>query len=130
MGSVGQTESEMRLSRLSVLLLLSSCWMCEGRVRSPGPGGCTTTCCMSCELGDNCEICYKLNPPGSLYCPCLDSLTGPQLSRFSPASGRGDLSGGDCVPSCCPSMLCTESSCPLCYRRHRADPAKCPCRPW
>merc|ERR1719219_2038449 len=72
---------------------------------STGPQGCTSTCCMTCHLGDNCEICYKLNPPGSPNCPCIDSLDLQELRRLlelplslAQSRGRtgvqGDVQGG------------------------------------
>ena len=71
------------MARLTVqmasLLLVMSVLVCDGLIT--GPGGCTTTCCMTCQLGDNCEICYKLNPP-SLNCPCLHSLNKAELKRL------------------------------------------------
>merc|ERR1712066_1073701 len=133
-----EASSAMEVTTLLVtLLLVVSVLESEGSITgAAGPQGCTTTCCMTCQLGDNCDICYKLNPPDSLHCPCLDSLTLPELRRLVqlPLSlhqlrGEGG-EGGDCVPSCCPSMTCSESSCPLCYRRHRAAPDKCPCSKW
>merc|ERR1719245_2470670 len=91
---------------------------------STGPQGCTSTCCMTCQLGDNCEICYKLNPPGSPNCPCIDSLDLQELRRLlelplslaqsrgrtgvqgdvqgggSRTGIRGGVQGGGCVPEC------------------------------
>ena len=112
---------------------------------STGPQGCTSTCCMTCHLGDNCQICYKLNPPGSPNCPCIDTLDLSELRRLlelplSLAQSRGRAGGkvgdqtggrrGGCVPECCPSMTCTKRSCPLCFRRHRTALDKCPCSKW
>merc|ERR1712119_227520 len=111
-----------------------------------GPGGCTTTCCMSCHLGDNCQICYKLNPPSTI-CPCLHSLNKAELKRLIQlrdtrteartetrtgmmAKTERDRDGGSCLPVCCPSVTCSETSCPQCYRRHRENREKCPCRKW
>merc|ERR1711936_99734 len=86
MGSVSLTESRMTVHIQTVLLLLSCMTWCEGRLTS-----CTTTCCMSCQLRENCEG-YRLSTPGSLHCPCLHSLTGPELRRLS------HLTGGRCAP--------------------------------
>merc|ERR1712183_278363 len=167
-------ESTMGLltvqSQTMLMVLVMSVLVCEGTIT--GPAGCTTTCCMSCHLGDNCQICYKLNPP-SINCPCLDSLNKDQLKRLiqlrdarsekktesktgmmtlartegrtegrtrTRTDGRtGILTvartekarvGGSCQPVCCPSVRCSESSCPQCYRRHRQASRKCPCRTW
>ena len=65
---------------------------------STGPQGCTSTCCMTCHLGDNCQICYKLNPPGSPNCPCIDTLDLSELRRLlelplSLAQSRGRAGG-------------------------------------
>merc|ERR1711992_254383 len=137
---VKQREYTM-LTVQSVLVLLMTVMVSEGTIT--GPGGCTTTCCMSCHLGsreDNCNICYKLNPP-SLHCPCLDSLNKEELKRLLQLRGnrtetrtevRTQKAGerGSCVPVCCHSVRCSQSSCPLCYRRHRLDREKCPCKIW
>ena len=76
----------------TLLLVMSvlSALVSEGTIT--GPGGCTTTCCMSCELGDNCEICYKLNPP-SLSCPCLHSLNKAELKRLTQLRLQEQLGG-------------------------------------
>ena len=175
-------ESTMDLltvqSQTMLMVLVMSVLVCEGTIT--GPAGCTTTCCMSCHLGDNCQICYKLNPP-SINCPCLDSLNKDQLKRLiqlrdarsetrtetktetrtdgrtrtrtemktegrtgsrteTRTDGRTGMmtmartekvrEGGSCHPVCCPSVRCSESSCPQCYRRHRQSSQKCPCRTW
>ena len=159
-------ESTMGLltvqSQTMLMVLVMSVLVCEGTIT--GPAGCTTTCCMSCHLGDNCQICYKLNPP-SINCPCLDSLNKDQLKRLiqlrdarsekkteTKTEGRAGFRtetrtdgrtgiltvartekarvGGSCHPVCCPSVRCSESSCPQCYRRHRQASQKCPCRTW
>merc|ERR1712183_747579 len=175
-------ESTMGLltvqSQTMLMVLVMSVLVCEGTIT--GPAGCTTTCCMSCHLGDNCQICYKLNPP-SINCPCLDSLNKDQLKRLiqlrdarsekkteTKTEGRAGFRtetktetkterrtegrtrtrtdgrtgiltvartekarvGGSCQPVCCPSVRCSESSCPQCYRRHRQASRKCPCRTW
>ena len=139
---------------MASLLLLMSVLVCEGLIT--GPGGCTTTCCMTCQLGDNCEICYKLNPP-SLNCPCLHSLNKAELKRLIQLRGartkartetriearietrteartegrtEKEREGGSCLPLCCPFLSCSNSSCPLCYRRHRQNREKCPCSKW
>merc|ERR1711971_1356972 len=133
-------------SQSLLMVLVMSVLMCEGTIT--GPGGCTTTCCMSCHLGDNCQICYKLSPP-STNCPCLGSLNKDQLKRLiqlrdartetrtegrtrTRTDGRTEKArvGGSCHPVCCPSVRCSESSCPQCYRRHRQASQKCPCRTW
>ena len=139
-------------SRTLLMVVVMSLLMCEGTIT--GPGGCTTTCCMSCHLGHNCQICYKLNPP-SINCPCLDTLNKAELKRLiqlrdartdtrtetrteARTEGRTgmmtrtekDRDGRSCQPLCCPSVRCSPSSCPQCYRRHRQDREKCPCRKW
>merc|ERR1712241_794920 len=132
-----------------VLMMMMTVMVSEGTIT--GPGGCTTTCCMSCHLGsqeDNCNICYKLNPP-SRHCPCLDSLNKEELKRLLQFRGNRTQNrpetrtetrtevrtqkareGGSCVPVCCHSVRCSQSFCPLCYRRHRLDREKCPCKIW
>jgi len=147
-------RQEVTVRRSHTWLLLLSVLLCEAGATITGPGGCTTTCCMSCGLlGDtDCQVCYKLNPP-SLNCPCLDSLNKEQLDRLiqlrdartearieiktepriearTEARTEMDREGLSCLPICCPSLRCTRSSCPQCYRRHRENRQKCPCRKW
>ena len=78
--SVWDRKSTMAIQRETLLVVVMVfVLVCEGTIT--GPGGCTTTCCMTCHLGDNCAICYKLNPP-SINCPCLDTLNKAELKRL------------------------------------------------
>merc|ERR1712141_443701 len=88
MGSVCVNQRESTMLTVQSLVLMMTMMLSEGTIT--GPGGCTTTCCMSCHLGtqeDNCNICYKLNPP-SLHCPCLDSLNKEELTRLLQLRGN------------------------------------------
>ena len=54
------------------------------------------------------------------------TTTDSSTTSISSSSSRfGQLSS--CQPSCCPSKFCSESSCPLCYKKFRKNPQNCPC---
>ena len=39
-----------------------------------GSSGCINSCCINCQEGTNCEVCYLLNTD-TMACPCVDNLT-------------------------------------------------------
>lgn len=110
---------------------------------------CMISCCLACTPGNNCRVCYQLNKWDPLSCPCVETLTGGDqtlLGTFQQLANSGSVEFEEtrtgentveyrvsqqreqsCSPLCCPTLSCNTRTCANCYRRHAAQPDKCPC---